>query len=111
MSEVISFRLNNNNPRETQARGVIKAWVKRGYSLRSVITEALLRLGDEPETVFTSRKDNIIEAVDKLTNLIDRLEFRTVQIPSIPSQIEPELNTSFLAAIKKTAKPGLRSEI
>ena len=42
MSKVFSFRLNDDNPREAQAREEIKAWVKEGYSLRYIITEALL---------------------------------------------------------------------
>lgn len=42
MSEVISFRLNKDNPREAQARAVIKAWGDKEYSARHVLTEALL---------------------------------------------------------------------
>jgi hypothetical protein len=44
MSEVISFRLNKSNLREAQALEILKAWCSRGYSLRYVITEALLKL-------------------------------------------------------------------
>ena len=42
MSKVYSFRLDDDNPREAQARGVIKAWMGEGYSLRHIITDALL---------------------------------------------------------------------
>ena len=41
MSKVYSFRLDENNPREAQAREVIDAWVSKGYSLRHILTEAL----------------------------------------------------------------------
>jgi len=41
MCKVYSFRLNDNNPRESQAREVIEAWIGEGYSLRHVIVEAL----------------------------------------------------------------------
>jgi hypothetical protein len=34
MSEVISFRLDNTNPREAQALEVLKAWIGMGYSIR-----------------------------------------------------------------------------
>jgi hypothetical protein len=44
MSEVISFRLDRNNPREAQALGVLKKGQEAGYSLRHVLTEALLAL-------------------------------------------------------------------
>jgi hypothetical protein len=42
MSKVCSFRLNDDNLREAQARTVIEAWVEGRYSLRYIITEALL---------------------------------------------------------------------
>ena len=42
MSEVISFRLDKNNPRDAQAKAVLKAWVDKGYSVRHVLTEVLL---------------------------------------------------------------------
>lgn len=44
MSEVISFRLDENNPCEAQARAVLKAWADKGYSVRHVLTEALCSL-------------------------------------------------------------------
>ena len=44
MSKVYSFRLDENNLREAQAREVIDAWVSQGYSLRYVMSEALLML-------------------------------------------------------------------
>lgn len=42
MSKVYSFKLNDDNPREAQAREIIEAWVEERYSLRHIITEALL---------------------------------------------------------------------
>ena len=42
MSKVYSFRLDNNNPREAQAREVMEAWADEGYSLRQVVVDALL---------------------------------------------------------------------
>lgn len=42
MSKVYSFRLDENNPREAQAREVIEAWVEEGYSLRYAVVEALI---------------------------------------------------------------------
>ena len=44
MSKVYSFRLDENNPREAQAREVINAGAEDGYSLRYIVTEALLGL-------------------------------------------------------------------
>jgi len=48
MSEVISFRLNRENPREALALEVLKNRFRKGFSVRYVLTEALLKL-DESE--------------------------------------------------------------
>jgi hypothetical protein len=42
MSKVYSFRLGDENPRESQAMAVIEAWMEEGYSLRQIITRALV---------------------------------------------------------------------
>ncbi|MCU0485171.1 MAG: hypothetical protein MUC85_03575 [Anaerolineales bacterium] len=44
MSQVISFRLDENNPREAQAQQVLQTRASRGYSLRHTRVEALLAL-------------------------------------------------------------------
>jgi len=44
MSEVISFRLDNANPREAQALEVLNAWIEKGFSTRFILTTALLEL-------------------------------------------------------------------
>ena len=48
MSKVISFRLNKNNPREAIAWHVLQARIAKGYSIRHIMTEALIKL-DQPE--------------------------------------------------------------
>ena len=40
MSQVFSFRLDEDNPREAQALQVIKTWASKGYSLRYILVEA-----------------------------------------------------------------------
>ena len=45
MSKVCSFRLDSDNPREAQAIEVIDNWVSQGYSLRNLLTEALIKRG------------------------------------------------------------------
>ena len=105
MSNIFSFRLSNQNPRESQAREVIQAWVKRGYSLRYIITEALLLLGNhETQTV---KIDDITEPIDRLFKLVERLEGNLeVAQPSQP--VKAKLNESFISSIKLAAKPGVR---
>ena len=46
MSEVISFRLNKNNPREARALMDIKSWQEEGHNIRYIVTEAFLRMHD-----------------------------------------------------------------
>lgn len=71
MSKVYSFRLNEDNPREAQATKAIDAWISKGYSLRFVLTDAVLSYGDngnnrdslnrilkEFEEIFASFKEN-----------------------------------------------------
>jgi len=48
MSDVISFRLDNDNPREQKARQALKDWYEKGYNLRHITTETLLKL-EEPQ--------------------------------------------------------------
>jgi hypothetical protein len=109
MSEVISFRLDDKNPREAQAREVLNAWVEMGYSVRSVLTESLLRLDREEMEIQSNRMDNIAETVDRLSSLIEKLEGRLEPNQTEPPT-KPALNPSFVSSIKMAAKPSLRIE-
>lgn len=105
MSDVFSFRLSDKNPRETQAREVIEAWVKQGYSLRHIITEALLLLSNHENNSVKS--GDIAETVDRLSRLVERLEDRLEVIQPGPP-IKTELNETFISSIKMAIKPGIR---
>ena len=105
MSEVYSFRLSAENPREAQAMAVIEAWTKQGYSLRNLLTEALLLL-DNQET-DSNQINKITETVERLAKIVERLDDH-VEI-SKPAQLaNSELSKSFLSSIKLAIKPGLR---
>ena len=47
MSEVVSFRLNKDNPRERQALVILETWCAQGYNARYILTEALIKLGEQ----------------------------------------------------------------
>jgi hypothetical protein len=47
MSKVYSFRLDSENPREALAMDVINTWVSQGYSLRRILTDALINYQDK----------------------------------------------------------------
>ena len=99
MSKVYSFRLNDDNPREAQAREVINAWVQEGYSLRHVVVEALITY--EKERIELDRLSSIQE---QLEGLILSLNNQPISNPS-----ETTLSNSFLNAVKHAAKFGLTS--
>jgi len=105
MREVFSFRLNNKNPHEAQAREVIETWVKQGYSLRNILTEALLLLGNQGDDSIKS--GDITETVTRLSLLVERLEGR-LDVGQHHPQAKSELSESFRSSIKMAAKPGVR---
>ena len=102
MSEVISFRLDKDNPREAQARAVLKTRADKGYSVRHVLTEALL-------AYYGSHKDmDIHELSAKLDQMYKMLQQNGAK--SISLEKDVGLSDRFMESIKKTAKPGVRIE-
>jgi len=103
MSKVFSFRLDANNPREAQARKVIEAWVSQGYSLRNILTDALIRYGGNGESM------NMWERVyDQLIDIAKGLENGLVE--KEPVREKPPLSQNFVAATKQGAREGIRSK-
>lgn len=97
MSKVYSFRLDGDNPREAQAKGVIQAWVGEGYSLRHVVVEALLSFHNKD--VGHSELNEVIEQLQDLILTLDRS-------PASKSS-DTLLSNSFLDAVKHSAKSGV----
>jgi hypothetical protein len=97
MSKVYSFRLDEHNPREAQAKGVIHAWVEEGYSLRHVVVEALLSFGNNDGGYH-----ELNEVVEQLQDLILTLD----KPPSLNS-VDTALSNSFLNSVKQSAKNGV----
>jgi hypothetical protein len=102
MSRVYSFRLSDNNPREAQARGVIEAWVEEGYSLRFLMTDAL---------IFFSQKNGAEDLNPLMDYLEDFLEkFQAGHHNQTNDQGNSNLSKSFIVAVKNSAKTGLISK-
>ena len=100
MSKVYSFRLDENNPREAQAREVIEAWVEEGYSLRNMIVEALISYQNE------GVRDRIPNAlVEQLQDLILSFGKKPMSRNS-----KDTLSNSFLISVKEFVKPGTTSD-
>ncbi len=102
MSKVYSFRLSDDNPREAQASEVINNWVSRGYSLRHLLTEALLICLEKE-----NRDDEVYNLLEQIKLMISELE----KNPSFELTNEHELqdlSSSFMFAVKNSAKSGVR---
>jgi hypothetical protein len=113
MSEVISFRLSNENPREIRALEVLNRLRVEGQSIRLIITEALLKLDDQqtpkPEQTYW------VEVSDKLnciSEMIEKLGIERPQefIPENKDLPDPTLSDSFVASIIKSVIPGIELE-
>ena len=104
MSKVYSFRLDENNPREAQAREVIEAWVGEGYAIRYLITEALVAYSTK------DKNGNGLEEILEQLSLI----ILNMQDPNIgkheSSKVKFALSSSFTQAIRSSVKSGVRSD-
>ncbi len=101
MSKVYSFRLNNDNPREVQAKEVIEAWVGEGYSLRYVIVDALLsykkaEAGHGELNSVVEQLQDLISTLDKQSGDEKRANFDQTVLPQ-----------PFTDAVKNSARSGL----
>lgn len=103
MSKVYSFRLNEDNPRESQAKEVINAWLEEGYSLRYVVVEALLSF--DTNDAEQSEYSELNEVVKQLQDLI-----LTLDRPPVPKSSDAMLSNSFLDAVKQSVRVGLSKE-
>ena len=110
MSEVFSFRLDKDNPREAQALSVLYEWKDKGHSLRFVLVEALLALNQETsDTSNVKSKIAIGEILSHLSELNRKLDMRT-STDLCEKTENSELTPIFLTSIKQTIKPGMKTD-
>jgi hypothetical protein len=108
MSEVISFRLSNRNPREAQVLHILKERQADGFSVRQIIIEALLnmpKIGQSEIQITTLHE--LHETLSQFNKFLGEIN----SLPSIQSgskQAEANLTDAFLASVKKAVKPGLK---
>ena len=112
MSEVFSFRLDPNNPREAVALEVIRTWQGKGFSIRHIMVEALWKLEREADQPYGEQIDRVNEKLDDLFDLLRSSRENRGEDPVSEEQADrsQDLSSHFLASIKVTAKPGLRME-
>jgi len=104
MSKVYSFRLDDNNPREAQARKEIKDWVDKGFSLRYVITEVLLNFGDSK-----NEDGEVYTLLAQIKSMVSELE-NTPPFDINDERNITDLPSSFMSAVKNSAKNGFRDQ-
>lgn len=104
MSRVYSFRLSENNPREIQAKEVIETWISQGHPLRHILTEALIRLGNNGDSL-----DGMEKLLDRLVAVLEGLENGDMHIISEGEKANSILPNSFIESVRKSAKQGLNT--
>jgi len=106
MSKVYSFRFDDNNPREAQAREVIEVWISKGYSLRHLLTEAL--------NSFSECKDSHTDVLYLIKQLGEIIRTPRVQLEGIgednKSRNSLPLSSVFVSELGKSIKPGIRKD-
>lgn len=108
MSEVISFRLNPDNPREAQALEILRTKQAEGFSSRRVLTDALIGMEVEKGDVFSIKEFNA--TLEQVSGLLERLnEDNLDPIQSMPIQVSA-LNDNFLSSVKIAVKSGLKMD-
>jgi hypothetical protein len=107
MSEVVSFRLDPDNPREAQALEILRAKQAEGFSSRRILTDALISMVIQKGESAFFPIDEFNETLKQVSGLLERLN------DGNQSQIQPTypqvatLNENFLSSVKTTARPGL----
>ncbi len=110
MSEVISFRLNKNNPREAQAYEVLMGRLTEGYSIRQIVVEALLKLNHpDIDQNMVPLFETLSAKINQVYQLLDQLEIGRFAFNIENSGSTYELTEPFVAAIKKGVKHGLKT--
>jgi hypothetical protein len=104
MSQVFSFRLDKNNPREAQAMRVIETWASRGYSLRYVMVEALFAYEEKG-----TRSEQYLSALDHIIALLDEFNNKPPS-SNRPGNPDTLVSNSFSEAVASSARPGLRAD-
>ena len=100
MSKVYSFRLDENNPREAQAREVIEAWVGEGHLLRYIVTEALINFHQNDGQ--TNDYERNLEKIIELLEILTKGEFKS------NASNKDALSKSFIGSVAQVAKPGIK---
>jgi len=84
---------------------VLSAWQEQGYSVRHILTEALLRL-DDTDSTPEFPVEEIVSALAQVSEQLKRLQQDGFRPGPISAQ-EASLEEAFLLSVKEAARPGL----
>jgi hypothetical protein len=110
MSQVISFRLDSNNPRESRALTALGEWQEQGYRVRHILTEALLRLVEEDQrSEIELQMADILAVLNAIQANLEQLQQRgAVGLDKREQKAEAKVSEAFILSVKSAAKPGIR---
>jgi hypothetical protein len=107
MSQVISFRLDRNNPREAQALYVLTKWREEGYSLRHMLTEALIAVEKGGKKRDDEKLAQLMSAVQEIAVMLEGYQGMPPPARQPVAPKKPTLSEDFVSAIKTNAKRGI----
>lgn len=113
MSEVISFRLNKNIPREAQALEVRKNKREEGDNIRHIILQALIKLDEaNPPLESSATMKELITMVLQVHQILGRINGEYELSLTGEEEIDTglELTEPLVSSVKKAIKPGLHLE-
>lgn len=108
MSKVISFRLNPNNAREASVITVIRAWQSKGYSLRHIMSEALLKLDVNEMGIPDERLSDLYRKLDEISVQIQKIGDSSHATGLNRESSSSGLSHHFVDTIKVALKPGIQ---
>lgn len=109
MSEVISFRLDPNNAREALAIEILRAWQRRGYSLRQIMTEAVSKLDADGNDLSHEQLSGLYQKLDEISFQIQKIGNSSVHLSTEQDRESPDEGFSqrFIESIRVALKPGV----
>ena len=111
MSNVISFRLNKENPREGKALQILQSRRAKGYSVRQIIIEALLAINEVETENLSKQIEEINVTLSQVSRLLKQTEHRYFCIQNTGNnQSNINLSNNFLTSVKKAIKPGMTTD-
>jgi len=111
MSEVISFRLNKDNPREARAYEILKAWCSDGYSVRQTIVEALLKLDDPGfESSMNDPLETLKFELHQVREILEKIADggNSIIVGELEAPDRKTLTDDFITSVMQAVRPGMK---